>query len=475
MATHVDKPRVFISSTIKEFKDLRQAMKFWLEENGFVVQLSEHNDFDHQPDDGAFEACFENIRGCTHYILLIGDEPGSLYSATEGITVTRQEYREACRSWDSQRSPKIVSLARRRTMDTLREAEARETLDASQKTVHGFVKEVRREDVTDAAVQHGHGYPERNWLDEFSTFRDIVDVLRSTVARNAPLEKAAVLENLRHELLRNLTMTMIRVHKTGSVMYRHLIIDEVRDAVSITREDFGSNMQLAYQQLKLLMMYLPTQADALIDDALTDAIRSTKLLEYDVDNDAFVASDLLNALYAIREQMSTYIKRYSRHQEDFRAVAETWFAIKDAKLDGQVPGNALIGLFALHDTEKNLTRLIVAVLRALYGQAEDLKPLLRPSSPVIDEGELIEGEKVTTGELDEAFRADSLFLRLGEDMSEERRRELENAEKNVAALFGEERFEEFRRRVAHAIVETGADTPDEVGAIVESVLAELSK
>ena len=67
MAKHViAKPRLFISSTIAEFVDLREALKYWLEEMGFEVQLSEHNDFDRKPEEGTFEACFSNIRDCDY-------------------------------------------------------------------------------------------------------------------------------------------------------------------------------------------------------------------------------------------------------------------------------------------------------------------------------------------------------------------------------------------------------------------------
>ena len=39
------KPKIFISSTIYDFQDLRSALKYWLDENGFETQLSEYNDF----------------------------------------------------------------------------------------------------------------------------------------------------------------------------------------------------------------------------------------------------------------------------------------------------------------------------------------------------------------------------------------------------------------------------------------------
>ena len=36
---YLNRPRVFISSTIYDFKDLRSALKYWLEEMGFEAVL----------------------------------------------------------------------------------------------------------------------------------------------------------------------------------------------------------------------------------------------------------------------------------------------------------------------------------------------------------------------------------------------------------------------------------------------------
>ncbi len=57
----ITRPRVFVSSTIRDLEDLRDALKFWLEEMGFEVQMSEHNDFERRPEVTTFEACFEAI------------------------------------------------------------------------------------------------------------------------------------------------------------------------------------------------------------------------------------------------------------------------------------------------------------------------------------------------------------------------------------------------------------------------------
>lgn len=93
MLQPANRPRVFVSSTIKDFRDLRSALKFWLESMGCTVLMSEFNDFDRRPDQGTFESCFSAIETCHYYILLVGCRKGSEYK--DGVSVTQQEYRIA--------------------------------------------------------------------------------------------------------------------------------------------------------------------------------------------------------------------------------------------------------------------------------------------------------------------------------------------------------------------------------------------
>ncbi|MBI3797446.1 MAG: DUF4062 domain-containing protein [Deltaproteobacteria bacterium] len=51
------KPKVFVSSTIYDFHDLRSALKLWLEEYGYEVLMSDFNDFPQLPDKNSYESC----------------------------------------------------------------------------------------------------------------------------------------------------------------------------------------------------------------------------------------------------------------------------------------------------------------------------------------------------------------------------------------------------------------------------------
>lgn len=89
------KPRIFISSTIFDFADLRSALKFYLEVYGFEVLLSEYNDFEKDLNLNSFEACLNTIENCSHFILFIGSRVGGYFNKKEEISITKAEYLKA--------------------------------------------------------------------------------------------------------------------------------------------------------------------------------------------------------------------------------------------------------------------------------------------------------------------------------------------------------------------------------------------
>jgi len=71
-------PTIFISSTVFDFRDLRSALKYWLEELGYHVLLFEYNDFPKALDKNSYDACVATVERADYFILLVGgrDRPG---------------------------------------------------------------------------------------------------------------------------------------------------------------------------------------------------------------------------------------------------------------------------------------------------------------------------------------------------------------------------------------------------------------
>ena len=105
------KPTFFISSTIYDFRDLRSALKFYLEELGYQVYASEYNDFKVANDKHSYDACLKLIEECDYFILLVGSRVGGFYDIENKISITRQEYREAYKLHE-QGKLQIISFVR---------------------------------------------------------------------------------------------------------------------------------------------------------------------------------------------------------------------------------------------------------------------------------------------------------------------------------------------------------------------------
>ncbi len=81
-ASHPTSPPIFVSSTVREFRDIRSAIAYTLRAQGFIVCLAEAADFDVRGDCSVIEECLENIRKCDYYILFISGMRGNLAGVT---------------------------------------------------------------------------------------------------------------------------------------------------------------------------------------------------------------------------------------------------------------------------------------------------------------------------------------------------------------------------------------------------------
>ncbi|KIQ20194.1 hypothetical protein RT99_14065 [Flavobacterium sp. MEB061] len=180
------KPVFFISSTIFDFKDLRSSIKWWLEENDYIVNASEFNDFDKPLDVNSYDACLNAIDNSDYFILLIGDRIGGMYD--DDITITQKEYQHAY-SRMLKNNLKIIAFIRQDTWtnfnvirEKIKELKKDPKIDESivedilkkeEKIRFKFIDEVRR--VEEMRVGER---PKNNWIHNFNTFKDVTEVFR---------------------------------------------------------------------------------------------------------------------------------------------------------------------------------------------------------------------------------------------------------------------------------------------------------
>jgi hypothetical protein len=180
------KPTFFISSTIKDFQDLRSSIKWWLEENDYSVNASEYNDFNKPLDINSYEACLAAIDNSDYFVLLIGERIGGMYD--DEITITQKEYRHAYERLLLGKI-KIINLVRKETWinfsNSKKQIEKLKKDPSFSKDIFdkiyskddqirfNFIDEVRRAE----EMKEGK-HPPNNWIHNFATFEEITEVFK---------------------------------------------------------------------------------------------------------------------------------------------------------------------------------------------------------------------------------------------------------------------------------------------------------
>lgn len=213
-------PKVFISSTVYDFKDIRSALKFYLEEHGYIVYTSESSDFKVDVKVHSYEACLNLIDECDYFILLIGSRVGGWYDKENKISITRQEYRHAYQL-HQQGGLQILSFVRNevwqlketrneltRYLENINNFDkdliadivnAPTKFSNDAQFVSDFIQEVGKNAETRIAMQDKALLPTGNWIRVFNSFKDIIDSLKELIKIN-DLDYKLNLEILKNEL-----------------------------------------------------------------------------------------------------------------------------------------------------------------------------------------------------------------------------------------------------------------------------------
>jgi hypothetical protein len=214
---NVSQPKIFISSTIYDFRDLRSALKYWLEQMGYEVLLSEFNDFTKPLDQNSYNACLKTVANSDYYILFIGSRVGGFYNKSDKVSITRMEYRAAYKSLKSN-GTKVVIFVRedlwavkqdRKALEDFlkneyvkqKELSAIEIQKISNyssdivndaEAIFDFIDEVSRAEEMKKAVEVNGELPIGNWIHKYSSFQDVIDVLNGDIGITDRLSSIAL-------------------------------------------------------------------------------------------------------------------------------------------------------------------------------------------------------------------------------------------------------------------------------------------
>jgi len=189
-------PSVFISSTVKDFSDLRSAIAYALRTQGYNVYQSDAADFNIKGDRSAFDECFTNIKSSDFFILIIGSTTGNLFE--DDISITRQEYRIARDAFMANHKPRLLLFLRRTSELALRSSEKDQINAGIDDAAHleSFIEEVQLPGI--------EGVP--SFLQRFLNFEDLMSSLVGSMNLGRNLSEKIIRHALLSELLSNLSL-----------------------------------------------------------------------------------------------------------------------------------------------------------------------------------------------------------------------------------------------------------------------------
>jgi hypothetical protein len=335
MKNNKSKPKVFISSTIYDLRDLRSSLKYWLEEIGCEVFLSDHSDFPVNPNENSYQSCLETIDNCDYFILLIGDRVGGWYDEKQKISITQQEYRHANEKFKKDGSIKIISFVRKEIWDIREDRKGLEkyleeeyitTLSSNDKKaisnhpskkvqeaefIFNFLKEVGKTEAMKQAIKNGTPLPQGNWIYQFSNFRDIISALEKVFKIKTDLAEKRAIFNLREELMNNLEVLLTRIHHNETVSIKPITF-WAKPAYNNRSKSLNENSRMKMQYiiwLTMFNMWLPHRQlrNLFLSNIISDGI----FLTYNNQFHAFSDSVFHRALVSLNESLSSLINRAS--------------------------------------------------------------------------------------------------------------------------------------------------------------------
>ncbi len=389
-----NQPSIFISSTIKEFRDLRSAISFTLNEQGFIVYQSEASDFDIKGDRTAFDECFENINNCDYYILLVGNTRGSLFE--EGVSITRQEYRVARNAFMSSQRPRLFFYLRRDTEMLLQNTRKKQLASGIDDPKHlkSFIEEIQQPDI--------EGAP--SWLTRFNDFKELMESLSNRMNLGRNLVEKQIRYSLLSELLLNLTHLVSR--RRTSVFLPHHYMSKVRKQLNISAKDI-------YKQIEVVDDLVLPLGMALIGRTSGQEL-STKIIEAALHQGIFLTFDRTSGnlqeskLHVVLKQLFQDVQ--SLRSLDSSSTLKDW----DMKIVSAISayrsgdsykvvlsGADLAYALSYYDRMENIFYGHLAFCRVLLGLDDDIQPYERQPLTIFKDIEehQIHKEKVTELEI----------------------------------------------------------------------------
>lgn len=375
------KPRIYVSSTIYDFYDLRSALKYWLEEFDFEVQMSEFNDFEVNLDLNSFQACLDSIKNCEYFILLIGGRKGAQFDRKQKISITQQEYRTAYEI-AKKGEIKIITFIRKSVWNVkedrkpLKESSNdKEIIKVKSKIIEDpefiftFIDEIRRAVEMKKAIEGEVKYPPNNWIYLFDNFKDIFDALKIHLNLSGDLREKAIKCNLVDELEINISNSDIKLQngKYSGIVVNILNIERLFNIeASFDKVDIDNKL---FKHLTASTILLRQNFKSFV---LKEAIRSGIFLEYNREQGKYEVGKIQRLLLRLND----YIEQIENISNS-RLLTDTKNYLLDIlKSTKNLPGDYtfkietiyLVSVFSFVNIYWNIYQISIGLDRYLSGK-----------------------------------------------------------------------------------------------------------
>ena len=424
------KPRIFISSTIYDFKDLRSSLKYYLEQYGYEVQLSEYNDFTKKLEENSYKACLDSISISDYFILIIGYRTGGFYDRKQNISITQKEYQTAY-EYAITKKMKIISFVRDEIWIIKEDRKALEELiknnfltdkeidegdlfkipfyksnfvnDAS--SIFNFIDEITRKDEMKKAINGEGNYPINNWVHPFKTFRDITDVINIEFNIKYNLFEESIRFNLKNELFDITKQFYTKIN--GKLQKQNLWGTFARKSIS---KDLDTPSQMKYQHFKWLSIYalLGTATTVYLGNYFIDkALESGIFLEFDNSTDTYKQSKISRYLIVLKSKIERLKKAEEICKTYYTKLISKYDSFKNSPDDSSIQINNIdiFPFLASYDLQEDVLNLSSALFQAIDNDFSKLDSLiLYPQSPFEIENERMEYENPTDDDIREILK-----------------------------------------------------------------------
>lgn len=329
----MEKPKIFISSTIYDFHDLRSAIKYYLEENGFYVMASEFNDFIKPINQHSYDSCTEAIKEWDYFLLLIGSRVGGWYNESTKISITQQEYRTAYELQNSNKI-KIINFIRSdvwnvrsdrkeflkkftsisKSIDKTDFNSIETKLLGDYDFINNFLLEIGKNTETKEALINGNELPKSNWIHQFTTYRDIIDVLNIELLNGIPVSEIlqrTMLKNEIIQIIKRLTFKFDdgRIGKPKHVAQK--MFDELDVNVKDVLNDYTNITKKTWSLVSYLSVHL--LGNDLNLEIIPNIIINGIFMKYDKIESCYTKTELQNKIELLYSEVK-YFQKIDRSQ-----------------------------------------------------------------------------------------------------------------------------------------------------------------